>query len=126
MILIHKETVMSDAAEIRLTKGDREIFQDIFRSLESHRPAKSEKDILDDMAERFGLPTERESWPGILVSKGASVEAVLDFVLDQLEPFMNMVLELYRFLSKMVSTAGGRTTHFEIIADGMDYRLDFP
>jgi hypothetical protein len=54
---------VSDAAEIRITKGDREIFQDIFLSLESHRPAKSEKDILDEVARHFGLPTERKVSP---------------------------------------------------------------
>lgn len=95
-------------------------------SLESHRPAKSEKDILDEVAERFGLPAKRNEWPDILVSKGASVEGVLDFVLERLGPFVNMVLDLYRFLSRMVSTAGGRTTHFEISADGRNFRLGFP
>ncbi|MDX6576890.1 MAG: hypothetical protein QOE96_2843 [Blastocatellia bacterium] len=117
---------MSDAAEIRLTKSDREIFQDIFLSLESHRPAKSENDILDEVARHFGLPAERKVWPDTLVSKGEPVDAVLEVVFEQLGPFMNMVLELYHFLSKMVSTAGGRTTHFEISGDGKNYRLDFP
>lgn len=117
---------MSDAAEIRVAKSDREVFQQILLSLESHRQAKAEKDVLEKVQERFGLPSEREEWPDILVSKGESAEAVLDFVLEQLGPFVNMVLDLYRFLSKMVSTTGGRTSHFEISADDMNYRLEFP
>lgn len=64
--LAYQETLMANVAEIRLAKGDRGIFQDIFLSLESHRPAKSEKDVLDDVAKHFGLPAERAKWPDIL------------------------------------------------------------
>jgi hypothetical protein len=116
---------MSDAS-IRESKGDWQIFHDIFLSLESTRTSKSEKDILDEVQKEFGLPVDRKSWPDVLIVNGTPVERVLDFVFEQLGPFVQMVLELYRFLSEWVSTAGGRTTHFEIKAEDMKFKLEFP
>jgi hypothetical protein len=116
---------MSDPG-IRESESERQIFHDIFLSLESKRTAKSEKDILDAVQEKFGLPGDRKSWPDVLIANGTPVEKVLDFVFEQLGPFVQMILELYRFLSEWVSTTGGRTTHFEIKAEDMKFKLDFP
>ena len=77
---------MSDPG-IRESESERQIFHDIFLSLESKRTAKSEKDILDAVQEKFGLPGDRKSWPDVLIANGTPVEKVLDFVFEQLGPF---------------------------------------
>lgn len=116
---------MSDA-NIRESKGDWQIFHDILLSLESTRAAKSENDILNVIQKEFDLPVNRKTWPDVLVKQGTPVERVLDVVFEQLGPFVQMVVEIYRFLSDWVSTAGGRTTHFEIKTEDMNFRLEFP
>jgi hypothetical protein len=85
---------MPGSAQIRLTEGDWAIFKDVLTSLESHHPSKAEKDILDEIREYFRLPKEENSWPAILVERGVSVETFLDFVLDRITPFVEMVLDL--------------------------------
>lgn len=111
---------------IRVTEGDQAIFQEVLRSLESHHPAKAEKDILEHIREHFGLPRDIMLWPKSLVEKGVSTESFLDFVLHLMAPFVEMVLGLYGFFSKFVSTTGGRTTHFQITGEGHGGALNFP
>jgi hypothetical protein len=81
---------------------------------------------LDEIREHFRLPKDENFWPAILVERGVSVETFLDFVLDRITPFVEMVLDLYSFFSKHVSTAGGRTTHFEVRAEAIKRVLQFP
>ena len=117
---------MSEEGQIRIIDDKRQILAAILLSLESSRPSKSETDILDALAKHFELPPDKKLWADILVSKGESVDTVLDVIFEELRPFVQMMLEIYRFLSKLVSTTGGRTTHFEISTDDRRYKLKFP
>lgn len=105
--------LMNASAPIRITGDPLSVFEDVLRSLESHRPSKAERDILDEIQERFQLPRNRKKWPSLLANR-TTVEEFLDYTLGLLSPFVEMVLDIYAFLSEYVSTTGGRTTHFEI------------
>lgn len=117
---------MPTTAQIRITKGDEAVFSDILRSLESHRPSKAETDILEKIGEHFDLPRNRKLWPAALARNRVAVDIFLGFVFDLVTPFVNMVLDLYGFLSEHAATSGGKTTHFEIRADGVGTALKFP
>src|SRR5580765_6923888 len=95
-LFTHTKCIMTDS-KIRIASGDRAIFQEVLTSLEGHRPSKSEKDILDKIRERFDLSDNVNEWPDVLVNERHSIESFLQFVLEQLGPFVEMVIELYRF-----------------------------
>ena len=121
---------MSGSAPIRITEDPESVFDEVLRSLESHRPSKAETDILDAIRKEFRLPRNRSSWPRLLASQ-TTVEAFLSYALVQLTPFVEMLLDIYRFLSHYVSTTGGRTSHFEIDSDALSQawrfdNVDFP
>jgi hypothetical protein len=101
------------------TEAPVEIFRMVLRSLESHRPAKAETDLLDMIRERYGLKADPERWPDQLFAKRVSVEEFLKYTLDQLAPFVEMVLDIYDFLYAYVSTTGGRTQHFVIASESL-------
>jgi hypothetical protein len=111
-------------AELRVTSEPRDIFAAVLNSLESHRPAKAEHDVLDALRERFALPVERAAWPDVLASR-VGVAEFLSATLEELSPFVEMLLELYAFLCHHAATSGGRSDHFAIDADDLSKRWDF-
>ncbi len=115
---------MDRPASIRITEDPESVFEEVLRSLESHRPAKAERDILDKIQERFGLLEKPGDWPAQLASQ-TKVEEFLAYTLQLISPFVEMVLEIYAFLSDYVSTTGGRTTHFEINSEALSEPMRF-
>lgn len=118
------------SGSIRSTDDPKHIFEMILRSLEVHRAAKTEQDLVEALRDRFGLSPlpqpwrgrrERilESWPTELIELGVEVDEFLRFLLDQLSAFVEMVRDIYRFLHAHVATTGGRTEHFRIDSDDL-------
>lgn len=101
------------------TEDPLEIFQMVLRSLESHREAKAEHDLLDGIGTRYSLSGNRVGWPNQLVAHGVEVDAFLKFVLELLSPFVEMFVDIYDFLHRYVSTTGGRTQHFAIDSEDL-------
>ncbi|HLP90856.1 MAG TPA: hypothetical protein VK184_20020 [Nostocaceae cyanobacterium] len=121
---------MSELGLIRTIENKEEIFKNVLTSLEIHRPTKTEAEqhIINQIQEKYTLPRRRniDLWVNHLIKKNVSIEEFLDFVLQHLSPFVEMILDIYQFLSKYVSTTGGRTTHFEITDDLHQRILNFP
>jgi len=105
---------MPKRAAIRESSEPQEIFTKVLQSLESHRPSKTDHDVLDEVRIQFHLLSDFDAWPEELVDKDVAVEDFLKCVMDQLGPFVDMLTELYEFLHRYVSTSGGRTEHFDI------------
>jgi hypothetical protein len=110
---------------LRLTEQPVEIFQMVLRSLETHRPAKAEHELLDEIRERYLLSGNAKLWPSELIKKRISVDEFLKFVLDRLSPFVDMILEIYDFLHAYASTSGGKTQHFAIESEDLSKPWSF-
>lgn len=124
---------MLQAGDIRITQSRRETFERVLRSLEVHRPSKTEHDIVERIQARWHLtaPAGRpakavvEEWSATLDEQAVPVEEFLTLVMDGITPFVEMLLDIYRFLCRFVSTTGGRTEHFRIESNDLSTAWDF-
>jgi hypothetical protein len=111
--------------DLRVTEDPVEIFGMVLKSLEAHRAAKAERDILDDVREHFSLSKRWKRWPEELIRKGVTIDAFVKYVLDRLSPFVEMDIDLYEFLYEYASTTGGKTQHFTIDSESVSRPWSF-